>query len=152
MTTRGNAPRCSFCGKAQQEVRRLIAGPGVHICDQCIDLCSSLLHNKESGKTAAAQPKRSHELRVPKPHEIKARLDEYVVGQDQTKKVLSVAVHNHYKRVKDQLSGKVDGPHADVELEKSNIMMLGPTGSGKTLMAKTLARILDVPFSISDAT
>ncbi len=132
----------------QSEVERLIAGPSVWICDQCVDLCHSLIQN-ESGKGGR---KRSPELKVPKPHEIVKLLDEYVVGQDQVKKILAVAVHNHYKRVKNRAGGKVEDAHDDVEIEKSNIMMVGSTGSGKTLLAKTLARILDVPFSISDAT
>lgn len=134
----------------QSEVDRLIAGPNVWICDQCVDLCQSLILRDSPRK----QQKRPGRLEVPKPHELKAKLDEYVIGQDYAKKVFSVAVHNHYKRVKNRLepaSGE-DDAYGDVELEKSNVMMIGPTGSGKTLLAKTLARILDVPFSISDAT
>jgi ATP-dependent Clp protease ATP-binding subunit ClpX len=134
----------------QNEVERLIAGPNVWICDQCVDLCQSLIRqdNSKPGK------KKTPELKVPKPHELKAMLDEYVVGQDHVKKVLSVAVHNHYKRLtqKTHASSSTNDPHRDVEIEKSNIMMIGSTGSGKTLLAKTLARILDVPFSIADAT
>ena len=148
MAVSSDAPRCSFCGKLQSEVGRLIAGPNVQICDQCVDLCSSLL-KRESPK---AGRKKSRELNVPKPHEIKAKLDEYVIGQEHAKKVLSVAVHNHYKRVRDRSHSLPDPAHADVEIEKSNILLVGPTGSGKTLLAKTLARLLDVPFSISDAT
>ena len=149
MASRGDPPKCSFCGKSQNEVERLIAGPGVQICDQCVDLCTSLIQ-REAGK---ASDSGTPEIQVLKPHEIKERLDEYVVGQHQAKKVLSVAVHNHYKRVmqRDDVP-QDDDPHAEVELEKSNILLVGPTGSGKTLLAKTLARILDVPFSIADAT
>lgn len=144
-------PKCSFCGKEQNQVERLIAGPNVWICDQCVELCKTLVAQDKPRKGAkAATPV----VKVPKPHELKAKLDEFVVGQDYAKKVLSVAVHNHYKRLSPAgiaVSGKED-VHADVELEKSNLMMIGPTGCGKTLLAKTLARILDVPFSISDAT
>ena len=145
MSGRGEGPKCSFCGKSQNEVEKLIAGPGVHICDQCVGLCSTLIQRQPSAKKGT-------ELKVPKPHEIKTLLDDYVIGQDHAKKVLSVAVHNHYKRVKNRGRVNPGDPHADVEIEKSNILLIGPTGSGKTLLAKTLARILDVPFSISDAT
>ena len=148
-TVRTDAPKCSFCGKTQGEVERLIAGPGVHICDQCVVLCHSLV-SRDADKGSAR--KKSAELAVPKPHEIKAQLDDFVIGQDQAKKVLSVAVHNHYKRVRARAKPEPGDPHADVEIEKSNIMLIGPTGCGKTLLAKTLARILDVPFSMSDAT
>ena len=141
---------CSFCGKSHSEVRKLIAGPGVYICDSCINVCKGIL-DKELNDDARRQ---SPALRVPKPAEIRRKLDEYVIGQDQAKKTLSVAVHNHYKRIlhnQSQGIGSTD-PLADVELEKSNILLIGPTGSGKTLLAKTLARILDVPFCIADAT
>ena len=132
---------CSFCGKSQKEVRKLIAGPTVYICDECIELCNDIIA-EEYGQEEAA-PARS---KVPKPREIKSVLDEYVVGQDRAKKILSVAVHNHYKRIDHQ-------QHVgEVELQKSNILLLGPTGSGKTLLAQTLAQILNVPFTIADAT
>ena len=135
--------KCSFCGKTQQQVRKLIAGPNVYICDQCIELCSEIL-DEELGMDNEEYFDDS-DINLLKPKEIKSFLDEYVVGQDDAKKVLSVAVYNHYKRV---LSGK----NMDVELQKSNIMMVGPTGSGKTFLAQTLAKILNVPFAIADAT
>ena len=138
-----NKVRCSFCGKTQQQVRKLIAGPNVYICDQCIELCSEIL-DEELGIDNEEYFDDS-DINLLKPKEIKSFLDEYVVGQDDAKKVLSVAVYNHYKRV---LSGK----NMDVELQKSNIMMVGPTGSGKTFLAQTLAKILNVPFAIADAT
>ena len=134
--------RCSFCNKAQSEVKTLIAGPGVYICDECIDLCRSIV-DEESEK--APQKNDSDFALLKKPHEIKALLDEYVIGQEEAKKTLSVAVYNHYKRI---YSGKT----GDVEVGKSNILMLGPTGVGKTMLAQTLAKILDVPFAIADAT
>ncbi|MEX0683972.1 MAG: ATP-dependent Clp protease ATP-binding subunit ClpX [Dehalococcoidia bacterium] len=133
---------CSFCGKNQDQVRRLIAGPGaVYICDECVELCREIIQ-EDSGSTV--KPKQPLQ-RVPPPKVIYDQLSEYVIGQEQAKKVLSVAVYNHYKRIGSQTGG-------DVELEKSNIMLLGPTGSGKTLLARTLARVLDVPFTIADAT
>jgi ATP-dependent Clp protease ATP-binding subunit ClpX len=135
--------RCSFCGKGQEEVRRLIAGPGaVYICDECVDLCREIIDEEE---VPAAKPVPSFS-RIPTPKRMYEQLNQYVVGQDRAKKVLSVAVYNHYKRVGTNM--QVD----DVELQKSNILLIGPTGCGKTLLAQTLARILDVPFSIADAT
>lgn len=132
--------KCSFCGKTQDQVRKLVAGPGVYICDECIELCTEIVE-EELGSEEEVEFKD-----VPKPKEIREILDEYVIGQDQAKKSLAVAVYNHYKRINS--NSKVD----DVELSKSNISMIGPTGSGKTLLAQTLARILNVPFAIADAT
>src|SRR5215470_10512681 len=132
--------KCSFCGKSQNDVRKLIAGPTVYICDECIELCNDIIAEEW-------EEEKSREIRsLPKPAEIKTVLDQYVIGQDRAKKILSVAVHNHYKRIE---AGTDSG---DVELQKSNILLIGPTGSGKTLVAQTLARILDVPFTIADAT
>ena len=133
--------QCSFCGKSQKEVKKLIAGPTVYICDECIGLCNDIIAEeveREESLTTTAP--------LPKPAEIKTILDEYVIGQERAKKILSVAVHNHYKRIDSKVNAD------DVELQKSNILLLGPTGSGKTLLAQTLARILNVPFAIADAT
>ena len=134
--------RCSFCGKSQDQVERLISGPGVYICDQCVELCMDIVEGIPA-KQKAVTPKPAKKL--PKPMEIKALLDEYVIGQDKAKEVLSVSVYNHYKRI------YMKSPD-DVEITKSNVLMLGPTGVGKTLLASTLAKILDVPFAIADAT
>jgi ATP-dependent Clp protease ATP-binding subunit ClpX len=150
MARASNLTMCSFCGKSHAEVRKLIAGPGVYICDNCINVCKGIL-DKELNEDARRQ---TTSLRVPKPADIRRQLDQYVVGQESAKKVLSVAVHNHYKRIL-QAGGTKDlsmDPYADVEIEKSNILLIGPTGSGKTLLARTLAKILDVPFCIADAT
>ncbi|MDR0993336.1 MAG: ATP-dependent Clp protease ATP-binding subunit ClpX [Verrucomicrobiota bacterium] len=148
-----NGDRCSFCGQPRETVKGMVAGPdGLYICNDCVAICNSVLQRAEALQTPDPADAVCR-LDVPRPHEIKEKLDEYVVGQDYVKKVLSVAVHNHYKRVKSRVAGKTGETDADdVELDKSNILILGPTGSGKTLLARTLARILDVPFSISDAT
>src|SRR5216110_1318111 len=154
MARASNLTMCSFCGKSHAEVRKLIAGPGVYICDSCINVCKSIL-DKELNEDARRQ---SSNIRVPKPQEIRRMLDQYVIGQEVAKKTLSVAVHNHFKRVlqsapsTDSSAAFQPDPLAEVEIEKSNILLIGPTGSGKTLLAKTLARILDVPFCIADAT
>jgi len=132
---------CSFCSRSQEEVRKLIAGPSVYICDECIDLCNDII--AEEVETESVLPTQS---KVPKPKDIKTFLDQYVVGQDFAKRALSVAVHNHYKRL------EIKGSQSDVEIAKSNILLIGPTGTGKTLLAQTLARILQVPFTITDAT
>lgn len=135
-----NQLKCSFCGKTQDQVKKLVAGPGVYICDECIELCNEIIEeelNEDLGLEIGE---------IPKPMEIRAILDQYVIGQDEAKKAMSVAVYNHYKRI--NLGMKID----DVELQKSNIIMLGPTGSGKTLLASTLAKVLNVPFAIADAT
>ncbi|MFL6636116.1 MAG: ClpX C4-type zinc finger protein, partial [Massilia sp.] len=133
---------CSFCGKSQHEVKKLIAGPSVFICDECIDLCNDIIRDETSNVESVAGAKSD----LPTPHEIAELLDQYVIGQQTAKRILSVAVYNHYKRLKHL--GKKD----DVELAKSNILLVGPTGSGKTLLAQTLARMLNVPFVIADAT
>ena len=142
---RDNEIRCSFCGKTQDEVTRLVEGPGVYICDNCIEFCNALLSDDEEGMTKKRKKKPQQDFVLPKPQEIKQKLDEYVIGQDEAKKTLAVAVYNHYKRI-------FKNESADVELNKSNVLMLGPTGVGKTLLAQTLAKILDVPIAITDAT
>lgn len=136
---------CSFCGKNQNEVRRLIAGPSVYICDECVDLCNDIISEETQVVEADSAPDK-----LPVPTEIKGMLDEYVIGQERAKRILSVAVYNHYKRL--QVSEQTGAEKSDVELGKSNILLIGPTGSGKTLLAETLARMLDVPFTIADAT
>lgn len=133
--------KCSFCGKTQEQVKRLVAGPGVYICDECIELCSEIIEEEFEETKAEAEISE-----IPKPREIKAILDQYIIGQEMAKKSLSVAVYNHYKRVNS------DTKNSDVEIQKSNIVMLGPTGCGKTMLAQTLAKVLNVPFAIADAT
>lgn len=147
---RGNSGRdkvfhCSFCGKSQHEVRKLIAGPSVYVCDECVSLCNDIINEEAREDKHAAVPDAMKKL--PTPAQIRETLDEYVIGQTQAKKVLSVAVYNHYKRLRNQNKN-----HDDIELNKSNILLIGPTGSGKTLLAETLARLLNVPFVIADAT
>ena len=136
---------CSFCGKSQHEVRKLIAGPSVFVCDECVDLCNDIIRDEVLEKEEGED-----DTRLPRPKEIHAMLDQYVIGQPAAKKILSVAVYNHYKRV--QVQGQSSTSETEVELAKSNILLMGPTGCGKTLLAETLARILDVPFTIADAT
>ena len=134
---------CSFCGKSQKEVKKLIAGPQVYICDECIDLCNDIIIEEKERETTDSSP----QFKVPKPIEIKERLDEYVIGQDAAKRALAVAVHNHYKRISQGKSKK-----DDIDLQKSNILLVGPTGSGKTYLAQTIAKTLQVPFAMADAT
>ena len=138
--------RCSFCGKTEEQVMRLVAGPGVYICNECIELCSDILYEEEKNYDIAQQSEEIADL--PKPADILKALDSYVIGQEQAKRTLAVAVYNHYKRI----NKAKDEQNDDVELQKSNILMLGPTGSGKTLLASTLAKVLNVPFAIADAT
>lgn len=160
--------KCSFCGKSQEQVRKLIAGPGVYVCDECVDLCNEILDEElfDSNSSVSAPAPRRDQMperrrkspapitlnQIPKPREIKAYLDEHVIGQDEAKKVLSVAVYNHYKRLSFVQSEAAEGEDEDIELQKSNILLIGPTGCGKTLLAQTLATILEVPFAVADAT
>lgn len=137
---RGDVPTCSFCGKRHDEVNKLIAGPDVNICDECVSLCGEIVAEDRARRGV------SRSMKVPKPHEIKDFLEQYVIGQDRAKRILSVAVHNHYKRI--AAGGEIDG----VEIQKSNVLLIGPSGCGKTLLAQTLARMLDVPFAVVDAT
>jgi ATP-dependent Clp protease ATP-binding subunit ClpX len=149
-TDGGAPPKCSFCGKSQDQVRKLIAAPGVYICDECVDLCNDILEEELYDGPAPAETPGNAPLElkdIPKPQTIKKTLDGYVIGQEKAKRILSVAVYNHYKRISVNATAK-----DDVEIQKSNILLIGPTGSGKTLLAQTLARILNVPFAIADAT
>ncbi|MCB9471211.1 MAG: ATP-dependent protease ATP-binding subunit ClpX [Candidatus Obscuribacterales bacterium] len=148
-----NRLKCSFCGKSQDQVKKLIAGPGVYICDECVELCNEILDEElfEGGPAQSAPPTESPEpqpMEIPKPHQIKGHLDDHIVGQETAKKILSVAVYNHYKRI----THNAEEGEGKVEIQKANILTIGPTGCGKTLLAQTLAKFLDVPFAVADAT
>lgn len=144
----GDLFKCSFCGKSQKQVKKLIAGPGVYICDECIDLCNEIIEEEFSRPDAPAESRNE----LPKPPKIRAFLDDYIIGQDNAKKILSVAVYNHYKRIAAQHDGVRQRDAEDIELAKSNILLIGPTGCGKTYLAQTLAKMLNVPFAMADAT
>lgn len=145
--------KCSFCGKSQEQVKKLIAGPGVYICDECVDLCNEILDEELFDSSSQAQAQKKDQslqvLTIPKPHEIKAYLDQHIIGQDRAKRILSVAVYNHYKRINHNFENK---DKQNIEIQKSNILLLGPTGCGKTYLAQTLAKMLNVPFAVADAT
>ena len=145
MAKKSQGIRCSFCGKPQESVRRIVAGPGVYICNECVKVCDSIIETDGYGEEETYTL--NEEIKLPTPEEIKNILDEYVIGQEEAKKTLSVAVYNHYKRINND-----DLPKDDVEIQKSNVLLLGPTGCGKTFLAQTLAKLLKVPFAIADAT